>query len=711
MRSRHFPERRAVKQNLNTQIKLYKTNNQMKKFKPYSPFMNAFAALLAAGSLFSVSTSAAANATLKPENPTIQVGQPFQMMLTLEGPQAPSGPQPTWTSSDPSVATVTPVGTLGRVEAKSPGTTTISVAGPKGAFKVSTKVTVTWPKIRGLGLRNAAPKPIRVGMNVPIGLRIQAFGEPLFDSPLARAGTWKSSDEKILLLNPKMPGVIFAKAPGTASITFSEISAGAASITLNVEPVDVRLTPQNATIEAGEPIEFSLLVNGRPESVDAAKFWARYGNPRSFWTSSDSGALALDPHYTGTLKGKGVKAGIVTVTFAPPLTEFKASTQVTVVWPKVIGLSVAANILSKTIPGATVPFAIKTARQDYRTDDVMVSPFVREGTWTSSDETILAPIPGASGVFFAKRVGTAAVTFSHRNAGTASFNVLVREPKVVTRLRPATARVKWGDTLDFPQVVQNGVAVPSSYWKVSPVEILEIRRRNGPQGPNSGAPYFLAKAPGTATVTHWKYIGLEKSEASATITVEPPDAKLLLTTLNTQPEAIPIGRVVEFRLKHGNTSKQPREVAPHLLISDPKVIVREPSGLLRARRYGTAVVSYPLHHSAGLTFNVTSSITVIGPKITGMRSPNGNLMAGTGTSLSLVIDWPSQLSDPNDRRVIEDILKNEGNWTVTDANIGGVTAKSFPGTTFYPKKPGTTTVTFSHPMAGTATTTVTVVSK
>ncbi|MBR3115905.1 Ig domain-containing protein [Candidatus Saccharibacteria bacterium] len=150
----------------------------------------------------------------------------------------------TWTSSNPTVATVDSDGT---VTPKSDGTTTVTVTTPSGSSS-STEVTVTPPILAESVLPST--KTLKIGVGDKYTLVANVFP----NNATNKAVTWTSSDESVATVDSK--GVVKAKKEGTATIA-AETSNGIKGSTT------VTVSSSSNVIESGKPVAItqSLLDN------------------------------------------------------------------------------------------------------------------------------------------------------------------------------------------------------------------------------------------------------------------------------------------------------------------------------------------------------------------------------------------------------------------------------------------------------------------
>lgn len=190
--------------------------------------------------------------TVAPATATINVGETQQLTATVL-PANASNRNVTWSSSDPTVATVSALGLVSGLRA---GTTVITVRTVDGGRTAASNISVTFVNITSISLlpANAA---LRTGMT----LQLNAAFMPANASN--RALLWTSSNTNVVTVNDH--GLVAGLRPGTATITVTTVDGGrtaTSNITVTGEgpPLTNTLTQ---SIVAGRPTHINL--EGRGE--------------------------------------------------------------------------------------------------------------------------------------------------------------------------------------------------------------------------------------------------------------------------------------------------------------------------------------------------------------------------------------------------------------------------------------------------------------
>lgn len=196
--------------------------------------------------------------TLSENTLTMEINQTHQLTATV----SPAATQLKWSSSNPSVATVSG---SGEIKALAVGQTVITVQTADGAAKASCTVSVGGQLGLSFEVTNLTLSMGKSQKLVPI-FAPEGYTEKL---------KWESSDLRIL--NVDADGLVTAKGPGTATVTATGTSSGIkASVTVTVEKsvLDVQITQikpksDTFTVHVGEyaKIELEILPEGATEPV------------------------------------------------------------------------------------------------------------------------------------------------------------------------------------------------------------------------------------------------------------------------------------------------------------------------------------------------------------------------------------------------------------------------------------------------------------
>lgn len=242
-----------------------------------------------------------ASVTVSPANPSIAgtTSQQFTAKATYSDETAEKDvtPEAAWTSSDPSVATVS---NSGLATPGQPGTTTItaSLQGRSG----STTLTVTNAQLQSIDVTTATP-------SIANGTRAQFTATGHFDDSTAQdltsQVTWTSSDSSVSMSNT---GLATSTALGAASSTITA-TLGAISGFTTLTVNDVTLTSLSVTLASP-----TIKVGFTQQSTATGTFsdLSTQNMTREVsWASSDTSIATID---SSTGLARGVFAGSTTIT-------------------------------------------------------------------------------------------------------------------------------------------------------------------------------------------------------------------------------------------------------------------------------------------------------------------------------------------------------------------------------------------------------------
>ncbi len=309
----------------------------------------------------------------------------------------------TWSSSNKSVATVSK---SGKITAKKPGKTTITVKTKNGGYKATCTVTVKkFVKVKSFKLNKTS-----LSINDGKSYTLKAVFSP--SNASNRNVVWKSSNTDIATVSSK--GVVKAVKPGTVTITCKSKETGKTlKCKVKVKKVKVKKVlfgEKTYTVDHNRSLQLKALISP-----------ANATNKRIKWKSSHPEFVKVNS------KGKvtGLKLGkVATITATSVDGKHIATCRV-----KVAKVEVTALKLNKTsasaYTGGTVTLTPKFTP---------AKPSNSKVTWTSSD-TKLATV-GADGVVTAHKEGTVVVTCTSSEGGyKASCTVKIAKGVRVTGVK------------------------------------------------------------------------------------------------------------------------------------------------------------------------------------------------------------------------------------------------------------------------------------
>ncbi|HYR13021.1 MAG TPA: Ig-like domain-containing protein, partial [Mycobacterium sp.] len=224
--------------------------------------------------------TAVASVTVSPATANLHIGQTVQLTATPKNAAGTilTGRTVTWTSSNPSVATVSP---SGQVTGVTPGSASITATseGKSG----STTITVTT-----IPVASVAISPATANIRVRQTVQLTATPKDSAGGTLAgRTVMWASGDTSIVIVSPT--GLVTGVAPGTAPITtMSEGKNSSATITVTLVPVaSVAISPATASLQVGQTVQLAATPTDSAGSTLTGRTVS--------WTSSNTSVATVNP--------------------------------------------------------------------------------------------------------------------------------------------------------------------------------------------------------------------------------------------------------------------------------------------------------------------------------------------------------------------------------------------------------------------------------
>ena len=417
---------------------------------------------------------------VSPATQSLTVGQTAQLVATGyqshgNHPSTNSNVtnQVTWTSSAPSVATVS---ASGLVTAISAGATTVtgSMPGYGGTVSGSATITVTGTTIipteplAKLVVDPGAQTALAVNQTVNFlaigttatGTTVNLTGQPAtIGTSTIKAATWTSSSPQIASVNPST-GVATALANGTTTITAQAVNpdgtVAVATATLTVtlptsspEPlVSMVLVPGAQTLTTlNQPAQFIAIgTTGSGTTVNLTN--------KVVWTSSSPTVAGINANTGLATALTNGTAAITAVATNPDGTVVTGVGSVTVniaaSAEPIVSLAIVPNSQTASVTGQTAQFIAIGTTSSGATVDLTNKPAtvgtstINAAVWGSSSIAVAAINP-ATGLATAVSTGTVAITAQATNpdgtvvTGTATFTVVsTPEPLVSLSIVPGT---------------------------------------------------------------------------------------------------------------------------------------------------------------------------------------------------------------------------------------------------------------------------------
>lgn len=297
------------------------------------------------------------NLSFAQKNISVKEGSQLELAVIVK-PSSLAKSKFTWTSSDPSVATVDEKGVIKGLKE---GTTVITVTSSNG---ITTTCVVTVTKniidVDKIVL-DSNKKTLKVGDVDQIIAKV----EP--ENATEREIIWSSSDSSIVEVDSK--GVITGLKPGTATViakTKDGKVKSTCTVTIESIPVsNITLNPTSVSITEGTSAQIVAIVE--PENAT---------DQTLTWTSSDQEVVTVD----STGKITGLKPGTSTITAKTKDGKVKATCTVTITAIIIPVENIVLNPSEFTITTRGFQQIIATVEPDNATD--------REIIWTSSDTSV-----------------------------------------------------------------------------------------------------------------------------------------------------------------------------------------------------------------------------------------------------------------------------------------------------------------------------------
>ena len=480
--------------------------------------------------------------SISPRTLTLVKGEKEKLSVVLY-PSSASEQSVVWSSSNTSVATVSPEGV---VTASEVGTSTITVKANDGGKTATCQVFVQAHEVAVNGVSLSA-----TSMSLIEGesQTLVASVTPL--NATDKSVSWYSSDYNIADVSSS--GIVKAKSAGTATITV-ETNDGAktASCKVLVNPAKVSVTGvslDKTSLSMTEGETYTLTATVTPSNVtDKSVTWS--SNKTSVATVSSTGVVTAKAAGTATITvmtNDGGKSAACSVT-------------VNAATIPVTGVSLDRTSLSMMV-GETQALTATVAPSN-ATDKAV--------TWFS-DESSVATV-SSSGVVSAKAVGTATiVVFTHDGGECATCIVSVGDG---IRLDKTSLFMITGETQTLTATVTSDKPL---IWSSDNTFVAGV----------SSSGVVTARRIGTATITVTTTDG--KYTASCLVTVR-NNSGLESVSFDHNSIKMAIG---ESRFEHVSIKGYSDDVSVSVSSSNPSVVQVSYSGLvgLKAESLGTAIIT------------------------------------------------------------------------------------------------------------------------
>jgi Bacterial surface proteins containing Ig-like domains len=566
-----------------------------------------------------VSPAAPASVTVEPSDVTVQVGRSATLTATVKDASGNVlvGRAVDWSTSNPSVATVSPAGSVAAVAVGS-ATISATINGKSG----TATVTVTLVPVGSVAVQPRTVS-LTVGQTTPLSAVVTDAQGAATD----RAVTWTSGNQQVATVSSN--GVVTAVAPGQAIITAaSEGKSGAATITVAPSPVaSVAVAPSNSALTTGETTALvatvrdarGVVVTDRPVT----------------WKSSNEAAATVSAAGVVT----AVAPGTATITAT---SETKSGTAVVSVAAVPVGsVAVAPTSANLVVGGSTVLAAtVRDVNGTVVTD--------RPVTWSTSNAGVATV--SSTGVVAAVAPGSATITASAGTKSGAATIIVTAVPVGSVTIAPTSKSLLVGGTTTLVATVKdvNGAVVSDRavVWSTSDPLVATV----------SSSGVVTALAPGSVTVTATS----ESKSGSSAITVSPvPVAKV---TVEPPSMALVVGQTSTAKavLTDANGNVLTGRVVTWTS-NNPLIASVSSTGIVTGIAPGGPV--FITASSEGL--NGSTSVTVTAVPVGSVTLPaTTTLVAGQSTTLTPVV------KDANGAVVTDRAVT----WSSSNTNVATVSA-------------------------------------
>ncbi|MCM1544508.1 MAG: Ig-like domain-containing protein [Ruminococcus sp.] len=529
----------------------------------------------------------------------------------------------TWTSSNPSVASVD---STGKVTALKNGTATITCKSVDNGCKATCKVTVIIA-------------PTKVTLN-KTSATIYTTKSLTLKSTIAPSNAtnknvkWSSSNTKVATVDSK--GVVKAVAAGTATIT-CKAAEGSAQATCKItvrkktNVTSVTLNATEKTVYTGKTYQLKATVN-----PSAATF------KDVTWSSSNKAVATVDKNG----KVKALKVGTATITCkSNDNTKATAKCSITVK-AKVTGVTLSSKTAS----------VFQNAKLTLKATIAPSNASNKKVTWTSSNKSIATV--SSSGVVTGMKPGTATITCTTADGGfKATCKVTVKKVIKSTAVKLNKTSISLSDGTSYtltPTFTPSNTSYKTVTWKSSNTSVAKVNA--------SGK--VTAVAPGKATIT----CTTKDSGKTATCVVTVKAVKATGVKLNKTTASVNEGASVTLKATLVPSNATNKNVT--WKSSNTSVATVNASGKVTAKKVGTATITCTTKDG-----NKTAkcTVTVKPTKVTGVSLNRSTLSLDYGKTYTLTATIaPSNASNKKVtwRSSNSSVAKVDSNGKVTGVGNG-----------------------------------------
>ncbi|GFZ32336.1 hypothetical protein CSC2_28620 [Clostridium zeae] len=380
--------------------------------------------------------------TLTSSSPYVRVGGDDITLTATVNPIGANDKSLTWTSSNPTIATVD---STGKVHALAYGSAIISATSVQDPTKVG-KFTVIVPvPVTGVTVTSSSAV-VKMGSTLTLGTTIAPTTATI------KTVTWSSSNEAIAKVSAT--GVVTPVATGTATITAKTTDGGfmaTKDLTVIYGVTSITLDKTSAYVRLGES-DLTLVPTVNPTNATDKSLT---------WTSSNPNIAAVDSN--GTVHA--VAYGTVTITATSVQDPTKVAKSTIIVPIPVTGVTVTSSSAVVKM-GSTLTLGTTIAP---------TTATIKTVTWSSSNEAIAKV--SATGVVTPVATGTVTITAKTTDGGfTATKDLTVIYGVTGITLDKTSAYVRLGesDLTLVPTVNPTNATNKSLTWTSSNLSIATV---------------------------------------------------------------------------------------------------------------------------------------------------------------------------------------------------------------------------------------------
>ena len=450
--------------------------------------------------------------TVTPSSATIEEGETRRFTATAYESDNTVIPDKTftWSSSNPSVATVSPSsGSSTTVRGVIAGTTTIEATVDGKSDTATLTVTEPPPVVDRVSV---SPSSATIEEGDTRRFRATAYTSDNEVIP-GKTFTWRSSNPSVATVSPSSGSSTTARGVNAGSTTIRASVDGksdTARLTVTEPPpvVDrVSVSPSSASIEEGETRRFTATAYESDGTVIPGKTFT--------WSSSNPSVATVSPSSGSSTTARGVNAGSTTIRASVDGKSNTATLTVTEPPPVVDRVSVSPSSASIE-EGETRRFTATA----YESDGTVIPG--KTFSWTSSNRSVatVSPSSGSSTTARGVNAGSTTIRASVDGKSDTARLTVTEPPPVVDRVSvsPSTASIEEGETRQFTATAyesDNTVISGKTFaWTSSTTSVATISPSSGTATTATGV------SAGSTTIT--ASVDGKSDTATLTVTAPPP---------------------------------------------------------------------------------------------------------------------------------------------------------------------------------------------